>query len=136
MVVLGYGLWRQRFGGDAKVAGKTITLSGHPFTVVGVAPPAFRGLDLILACQFWVPLGELDQLLPNTSNYNSRAYHWIAVVGRLKSGITPSQAEAVLKVLAPRLTAAHHEEDYDDGFRCEFGLGLFVLPRYMVKLYS
>lgn len=119
VVVLGYGLWQHRFAADPAIAGKAITLSGHPFTVVGVAPPAFRGVDFILDCQFWVPLGEVDQLLPNTSNFVSRNYHWLAVVGRLKPGVTSSQTAAELGVLAKRLFETHPEEQYDDGFRFE-----------------
>jgi hypothetical protein len=72
VIVIGHGLWQRRFGADPAIAGKRIALSGHPFTVVGVAPAGFRGLDLVLDCQFWVPLGNLDRLLPNTGNYQSR----------------------------------------------------------------
>ncbi|HEY1947358.1 MAG TPA: ABC transporter permease [Bryobacteraceae bacterium] len=119
VVVLGNRLWRHRFGADPAIAGKTITLSGHPFTVVGVAPPVFRGLDFILDCQFWVPLGNLDQLLPNTSNRQSRFYHWLTVVGRLKPGMTRTQAAAELSVLAQRLAKAHPESEKGGGFRFE-----------------
>ena len=119
VVVLGYGLWRQRFAGDPYIAGKAVALSGRSFTVVGVAPPSFRGVDFILDCQFWVPLGNLDQLLPNTSNRVSYDYHWLAVVGRLKPGVTEAQAAAELQVLARRVVRAHAEAKYDDGFRFE-----------------
>ena len=87
--------------------------------MVGVAPPAFRGVDIILDCQFWVPLGNLDQLLPNTSNYLSRSYHWIAVVGRLRPGVSRAQAAAELDVLAERLAQAHPESEKGGGFRFE-----------------
>jgi predicted permease len=87
--------------------------------VVGVAPPGFRGLDLILDCQFWVPLGNLDQLLPNTSNYQSRDYHWIAVAGRLQPGVTRPQAAAELAVIARHLGQTYPEAEKDGGFRFE-----------------
>jgi predicted permease len=119
VIVLGHRLWQSRFGADPAIAGKTIILSGRPFTVVGVAPPFFRGIDLILDCQFWVPLGDLDQLLPNTSNLNSRNYHSIQVAGRLKSGVTRTQAAAELDVLARRFNRAHPEAEKDGGFRFE-----------------
>ena len=109
VVVLGHGLWQRRFGADPNIAGKTVRLSGRPFTVVGVAAPSFRGLDIILNCQFWVPLGNLDQLLPKSSNYVSRNYHWIDVVGRLAPGVTGTQAAAELSVLAQRFAKAHPE---------------------------
>jgi len=119
VVVLGHRLWQRRFGADPAIAGKTITLSGRPFTVVGVAPPAFRGLDLILDCEFWVPLGNLDQLLPKTSNRESRFYHWVTAVGRLRPGVTRAAAAAELDVLARRLAQAHPESEKDGGFRFE-----------------
>jgi predicted permease len=119
VVVLGYGLWQHRFGGDPNIAGKAVTLSGRAFTVVGVAPPSFRGVDFILDCQFWVPLGNLDQLMPNTSNRVSYDYHWLAVIARLKPGVTEAQTAAELALLARRLTKTHPEAQYDDGFRFE-----------------
>jgi predicted permease len=119
VVILGHRLWQNRFGADPAIAGKAITLSGRPFTVVGVAPPSFRGVDIILDCQFWVPFGNIDQLLPKTSNYESRFYHWIAVIGRLKPGVTRTQAAAELSVLAQRLAKAHPEAEKGGGFRFE-----------------
>jgi len=119
VVILGHALWRQRFGGDLNIAGKAVTLSGRSFTVVGVAPPSFRGVDSILYCQFWVPLGNIDHLLPNTSNRVSYNYHWLAVVGRLKPGVTQAQTTAELEILARRITKAHADVQYDDGFRFE-----------------
>lgn len=116
VVVLGHRLWQRRFGGDPAIAGKTVRLSGHPFTVIGVAPPSFRGLDLILDCQFWVPFDNLDRLLPNTSNRALRTYHWVNVVGRLRPGVTNTQAAAELKVIADRLAKAHPESEKGGGF--------------------
>jgi len=119
VIVLGYRLWQRRFAADPAIAGKTVMLSGRPFTVVGVAPRGFRGLDFILDCQFWVPLGNLDQLLPNTANYESRDYHWIAVTGRLQAGVSSAQAAAELAVIARRVAQAHPSTGKDAGFRFE-----------------
>ena len=119
VVVLGHSLWQQRFGSDSLIAGKAITLSGKPFTVVGVAPPSFHGVDQILDAQFWVPLGNLNALMPNTAKLEIRDYHWLAMIGRLNSGVLPSQAEAELAVIAKRILRAHPDADYDDGFRFE-----------------
>jgi predicted permease len=123
VVVLSHRLWRRRFGGDPAVVGKSVHLSGRPYAVVGVAPPGFRGLDIILDAQFWVPLDNIDQLLPNTANRNSRNYHWIAVAGRLAPGVTISKAGAELEVLGKRFAKAFPESvsvaDRDSGFRME-----------------
>jgi predicted permease len=127
VIVLSHSLWQRRFSADSGIAGKVITLSGRPFTVVGIAPPSFRGLDLVLAPQFWVPLGNLDQLAPNTSN-DSRAYHWVTVAARLRPGVTRTVAAAELKVLAQRLAQAYPEAERDAGFRFEQAGSL--PPRY------
>jgi predicted permease len=102
-VVLGYRLWQRRFGGDRAILGRSVRLSGRPYTVVGVTPAGFRGLDIILDAEFWVPLDNLGQLEPNTINRTSRDYHWLAVAARLAPGFTQSQAAAELAVLAPSL---------------------------------
>ena len=48
VIVLGNRVWKARFNSDSAIVGKSITLSGHPYTVIGVAPPQFRGVDIIL----------------------------------------------------------------------------------------
>ena len=120
VVILGHALWQQRFAADPLITGKAI----HPFRqtlqpVVGVAPPGFHGVDQLLDCQFWVPLGNLDALLPNTTNYQSRDYHWIAVIGRMRPDAKTSHVTAELDVLAHRILKAHPDSAYDDAFRFE-----------------
>ena len=117
VIVLGHQLWLRKFAADPAIIGKAISLSGRPFTVVGVAPPSFRGLDLVLDIQFWVPLANIDQLLPQTSNYTSRDYHWINAIARLKPGAARNQASAELNLLAQRFAQAHPDTDKDLGFR-------------------
>jgi predicted permease len=119
VVVLGYDLWRRRFGADPAIGGKPVTLSGRPFTVVGVAPRAFHGLDQILYTQFWVPMNSVDQLVPHTGNYESRNVAWVSVMARLRRGVTREQAAAELSVIAQREAQAHPEAEKDRGFRFE-----------------
>ncbi len=115
-IVLGSALWQRRFNSDPAIAGKTITLSGRLFTVVGVAPATFHSVDQILNTQFWVPLGNAAQLAPGLSQLNSRDMHWIAVVARLKPGVTRTQAAAELKTLAKHLAQAYPATDKGGGF--------------------
>ncbi|HUN83037.1 MAG TPA: ABC transporter permease, partial [Terracidiphilus sp.] len=117
LVVLGANLWQHRFNGDPAIIGKSVSLSGHAFTVVGIAPPAFHGVDQILYAQFWVPLGNVGLLVPGLSdNDSSRTSHWLAVVGRRRPGISPSQAAAELNTLAKRLALAYPKSDKGIGF--------------------
>jgi predicted permease len=119
VIVLGNRVWKSRFNSDPDIVGKSVTLSGRPFTVVGIAPPSFRGIDLILDTQFWVPIGNIDQLLPNTSHFDSRLYHWIVVAARLKPGVSRSEASVELNLLSRHFAEAHRDTDKALGFRFE-----------------
>ena len=119
VIVLSHRLWRRRFNSDRGVLGKPVSLSGHPFTIVGVAPPGFRGLDLVLDPEFWIPLGNVEQLATNVPSRDARAYHWVAVVARLKPGVTQSQTSAELAVLAQRFAKSYPDTDKGGGFLFE-----------------
>jgi predicted permease len=119
VIVLSYRLWQRRFASDPAILGKSIPLSGHPYTVVGVAPPGFRGLDLILDPEFWVPLGNVEQLAPSVPSRSARGLHWVTVVARLKPGVTQSHAAAELATLAQRFAKEYPDTDKGGGFRFE-----------------
>jgi predicted permease len=119
VIVLGHGLWQRRFASDAAILGKSISLSGRPFTVVGVAPPGFRGVDLVLDPQFWVPLGKVEELAPSIPKRDSRHSHWLAVIGRLSPGASRAEASAELHTLAQRFAAAYPATDKNVEFRFE-----------------
>src|SRR5580698_1063266 len=116
VIVLGHRLWQRRFAADPAIIGKSITLSGHPFTVVGIAPQGFRGLDVILDPQFWIPLGNVEALAPSVPSRDSRVSHWLDVIGRLKPGVTQSQAAAELSTLSQHYAKAYPTTDKGNGF--------------------
>jgi len=119
VIVLSHRLWQRRFASDPSIIGKTVNLSSHPYTVVGVAPSGFRGVDLILDSEFWVPLGHVGDLVTNVTERNSRNMHWLAVIARLKPGVTRDQAAAELATLAKRLAIAYPATDKGNNFRFE-----------------
>ena len=119
VIILSHRLWKRRFASDPNIAGKIVSLSGKPYTIVGVAPAGFRGVDLILDSEFWVPLGNVTTLVPNITNRDSRDMHWLAVIARLKPGVTQSQASAELKTIAQRLAVAYPATDKGNGFLFE-----------------
>jgi len=119
VIVLSHRLWQRRFGSDLAIAGKAVTLSGRPYTVVGVAPADFRGLDLILDSEFWVPLGNVNSLVPNLPDRESRYQHWLQVAARLRPGVTRTQTAAELNTLAHRLASVYPASDKGNGFRFE-----------------
>jgi predicted permease len=116
VVVLGADLLHRRFHDDPAIVGKTVTLSGRTFTVVGVAPVAFHGIDLIFEAQFWVPLASAVQLVPNLPNTSDRKGSWLFVVGRLRPGVTRTQAAAELNTLARRFALSYPKTDKDKSF--------------------
>ena len=116
VIVLGHRLWQRLFASDASIVGKAVTLSGHVYTVVGVAPPAFRGLDIVLDPEFWVPFGNVEQLAPSVPKRDARGYHWLTVAGRLRPGVTSTQASAELATLAKHYAKAYPATDKGGGF--------------------
>ncbi len=119
VIVLGHRLWQRRFAGDPDIVGKSVTLSGRPYTVVGVAPRSYRGVDLVLDPEFWVPLGNGPQLNPTEPSREARGYHWLQVIARLQPGVTHEEADTELRTMAGRFAAAYPETDKGNGFRFE-----------------
>ncbi len=114
-VVLGAGLWQRRFNSDKGIIGKPVMISGQTFTVVGVAPPAFHSIDQILYTQFWIPLGNASQMAPNLSEHiNSRDFHCLEVVGRLRPGVKRSEIAAELNTLSSRFASSYPASDKDN----------------------
>ncbi len=110
VAVLSHGLWQRRFGADPQVIGRTVTVNGHPFTVIGVAPREFTGTTRSTAPDLYLPItmfGQLTNDRPGDENpLASRYYSWHAIMGRLKDGVTPAQAKAAMGLLALQAHAA------------------------------
>lgn len=122
VIVLGYNLWQQRFRGDPGIVGKVIDVSGYPYTVAGVAPRGFRGLDQVLNPQFWVPLGKLPELAVNAPPQTSRESQWLRIAARLRPGVSRAEASRELSVIADRLAQQYPKTDKGNGFMVE-GIG-------------
>jgi putative ABC transport system permease protein len=105
-VVIGYGLWQRRFGGDPGIVGTTLMLSGQPVTVVGVMPPEFQ---FPAGREVWFPrfFTERDRQI--------RGSPFMKSVARLKSGVTVEQAQADLDGVALRLAQQYPETNRGSG---------------------
>ena len=101
VVVLSDGLWRRRFGSDPHVVGRSITLNGQPFTVVGVMAPGFTGVTD--EAQMWIPFAQYAP--PRTMA--DRGNRGFTVLGRLSPGVTRETAQAELDAIASRLGRAY-----------------------------
>jgi len=112
-VVLSDEFWRARFGADPHVVGTTVELDKHPFTIVGVAPAAFHGTELLLWPDFWYPMVNAPEV--NGYSYLERRYnHSLSVLGRLKPGVTAQQATANLNAVAAQMSKENPQTD--DGY--------------------
>ena len=115
VVVLGYGLWQQRFGSNPTIVGKNITLNGRSFSVIGVAPEGFRGTRAGMMPDIWVPL-----MMGNGAEREERSSRGLEMIGRLKDGVTIAQVQSSMSLLANQLA-----ETYPDTNR---GLGIDLRP--------
>jgi predicted permease len=113
VTVLSHGFWQRRLGGDPKVVGQTITLNGHAFRVVGIAPRGFKGANAIAAPALWVPMMAHPQLATGflAEGLDSRRALIFGIVGRLKPGVTLAQAEARLKTIAAGLAREYPDDN-------------------------
>jgi predicted permease len=105
VAVLGHAYWQRRFGGDPSIVGRTITLNGQPFTVVGVSAPAFRGTFIGLSVDLFVPMMMQKTMIPG-DRLPDRGHHWLKVLVRLAPGADREAADAALRVVAARLAQA------------------------------
>jgi predicted permease len=99
VVVLGYGYWQRKFALSPSIIGKEIRLNEYPFTVVGVAPPAFEGDVVGEQMALFVPLSMQPQIVRGHYWRSSGDASWLSLIGRLKSDVTPAQAEANLNIV-------------------------------------
>ena len=105
-VVLSDALWRNMFDADRGVAGTTVELDKHPFTVVGVAPARFHGTERFVWPDYWMPIAMEGADFPQ-----NRSSMDVTVIGRLKPGVTPQQAMENLNAISAELAKEYPETD-------------------------
>ncbi len=96
VAVMNYGTWQARFGGTDDIVGKTLRLNNVVFTVIGVAPPQFIGVNAIFGPDLWIPAAMAEQLLPNQMRaaLTDRGKAAFLGLGRFKPGVTQPQARS------------------------------------------
>lgn len=110
VVVVSYAMWQNQLGGDPGIVGRTVTVNGNPFTVVGVTPPGFKGVFAFSPSDLmWVPVSMRDAVLPPNfvAFFDTRRAVFVNAFGRLNSGVEPEQAEVAMKEIAARLEDAY-----------------------------
>ena len=117
VAVLGHRLWTRRFNKDPAIVGRTLTLNGHPFTVIGVASEGFHGTG-IRALDVWVPMGMVAAVTSQgTATLTDRGARGLLIGGRLKRDVAISQAAAETDVIGKTLEREHQEQNRQVGLR-------------------
>jgi predicted permease len=110
-LVLSYAYWHSRFQDDRGVVGRTVQLNKHPFTIIGVAPPEFRGTLLFVSPDFFMPIVNQEQVDgENLLNARGNIHGVFEAIGHLKPGVTPAQAEADLNAVGAVLEKTYPKE--------------------------
>jgi putative ABC transport system permease protein len=98
VAVLSYGYWTRKFGADPSILDKPLTVNGTALTVVGVARKGFDGVQVGSLPDIFIPITMLTQMAPvSRLDLATRTDHWVAILGRLKPGVSRAQAEASLQ---------------------------------------
>ncbi|HEV2490658.1 MAG TPA: ABC transporter permease [Candidatus Acidoferrales bacterium] len=105
VVLVGYGLWKARFGGDPAVVGRTLTINGKPMTVVGVMP---EGFDYPLNAEMWKPLA----FAPADLTPDNRGNHGYEVLARIKPNLTLAQAQADMQAVTKEIIERNGDYPY------------------------
>jgi predicted permease len=116
--------WKRRFNASADTIGRTLVVNATPFTVVGVAPPSFRGTGQVdNATDVYVPLAYKRQLFPDRGNPTDPNYWWVLMMGRLKAGSNPELARGRLDLILKQTVQAARPDIADQDLP-----GVEVLP--------
>ncbi len=110
VVVLSQSFWQRRLASDPNIVGKTVQLNNRAYQVIGVAPEYFVGTKFALALDFWTPISMSEDLRRNPDILKDRGSHWMNVIGRLKPGVSISQASAEMSAIATRLNQAYPDD--------------------------
>jgi predicted permease len=102
VLVLGHDYWKSQFNANPSVIGSTIWINSVPFTVVGVTPEQFTGIDQFVKPSMFIPLAMSPRLMGD-NNLEKRDLRWLTVKGRLKPGVGIAQASADLTGIGNRL---------------------------------
>jgi hypothetical protein len=109
-IVLSYSYWHTHFQDDRGVVGRVVRLNSHPFTIVGVAPPDFRGTVLFGTPDSFVPMVNQEQVEGRNTLYARATHSVFMVLGHLKAGVTPRQAVADLDSIGAYLEKTYPQD--------------------------
>jgi predicted permease len=107
VIVLSHAYWTRRFSADPAILNKSLTVNGNPMTVIGVSREGFRGVQVGQTPDVFIPMMMKVQMIPNSRGLDDRRDYWLAIIGRLKPGMSRAQTEDAIR---PSYRAALEEE--------------------------
>jgi putative ABC transport system permease protein len=112
VAVMSYRIWQEKYGSDRSVVGATYQINGHPFTVIGVAPPEFYGAKLAgwAMPDFWLPITSENILAGKISHLHQANSNYLDLIGRVRPGVDPKALEAKLRVELHDWLASHVQD--------------------------
>lgn len=111
VAIIGQGLWQRRFASDSSVLGRVVALNGQPFTIVGVLPAGFNGMTNGWASEIWVPVMATPLVDPSLgANLMNRGSSWLVLVGRMKPGVTLTEARTRFELLTKEMQREQPDE--------------------------
>jgi predicted permease len=115
VAVIGYRMWDREFARDRSVLGRQVRVNGANFTVVGVAPESFTGMQAFVNPDVYIPMHAYQQAVPggNADYLTSRKSRSLAFLGRLKPGASPTVAQAELRTIARGLATQYPDSNRD-----------------------
>jgi macrolide transport system ATP-binding/permease protein len=128
VVVLGYDYWIEKFNGDPNVVGRPVAVDGHPFTVVGVAPRGFHGVQSFITVAAYLPMSEMTIEGTPADVLNKWENRQFNLYGRLRPGVSLKQASAELGVVAQGMTRQQPEIEKE--------IVLSALPESSLRIVS
>jgi putative ABC transport system permease protein len=99
VVVLSFNYWQHRFGSDPKIVNQSISINGHPFSVIGIAPPSFHSVVRGDNPAVFVPMTMKSEITPEWNDLEERRSRWLNIIGRLRPGPSRKHAQAEVDVL-------------------------------------
>jgi putative ABC transport system permease protein len=122
VVVVSFSYWQRRLGSDPSVVNQSLLVNGHPFTILGVAPPGFHSVVMGDTPDLFTPMTMKAEVRPGFKDLEDRTSRWLNIIGKLKPGLTREQAEAGINPLWYSIRAdelkqrEHSSEHYKESF--------------------
>ncbi|HET8655972.1 MAG TPA: ABC transporter permease, partial [Longimicrobiaceae bacterium] len=112
VAVVSYGFWQSEYGGSPGAVGRSISLDGHPFEIIGVAAAGFTGVEVGRASEVYVPLCTMPIVQGGHDGLDDRSTWFLYIFGRRRPGVTTEDAARRLAALAPAVFRATVPEDW------------------------